>query len=110
VPALPMVSASPARLRSAQPWVGAGVRRLMLHVRVLHRMSPEAVPRNRGLADARFVDCPRARSVDVLAETTGFLLSGQRRSWKHLNRHQKCENCGAIEKKNFTASHLFRAG
>src|SRR5712664_2533201 len=65
-----------------QPRVGAGVRPPDAYVRVLHRMSPEAVRVDETVTGARFVDRPRAEGVDVLhREQPVVILSVRPEAW-----------------------------
>src|SRR6185369_4381721 len=49
-----------------QAWVGTAVRSRDAYVRVLYRISPEAVRIDETVTGARFVDRPRAEGVDAL--------------------------------------------
>ncbi len=72
-------------------------------------MSPEAVRVDEAVADARFVDCPRVEGVDVLnREQPVVILPVRPEAWDvRRARLGSAANCGAFEKKNFTASQSF---
>jgi len=103
-----MDNAPVADANQPQAGVGTGVRPLDAYVRVLHRISPDAVRVDETVTGARFVDRPRAEGVDVLhREQPVVILPVRPKPGTLASLPGSAANCGAFEKKNFTASQSF---